>query len=304
MNHTKKEFWQRAWLEELGVDWRAPLPRVGENHAAAVVRETRPASSPVGPATRPAALPEAERALSASAPSVAAPEATSTPATPAADAASAPVAPTPSTFVAPSEAPRQATVDTPPVAEKTVTAPPAASVPTPAPQRAELQLEGRWRWSWWQAKAPHQEAPAALLLRPWAPATQDDPRGRELLANAMAAVAREPMRPGVGTVGGVTDSGCNLATLQALVAQAPLSLNTESVPVVICMPPNWPLPPQPSRLAGWEVGMSITLPTAPQSLTLALIPAPSVMLRLGAAAKRLAWRALAPIHPEHRPDND
>ncbi len=256
MTVATQEFWQRAWLQELGVEWRRPLPRLGDATAdvAAPPRESTPVapveSNPARPSPAPVSAPEPRLAPDAS-------------------------------------------------VSRPASAPPVVPVATEAAERAPFELPGRWRWSWWQAATDSAGVPA-LLLRPFAPAGHDDPRGRELLANAMAAIGRVPLPRSQGVVGGVLESGCNLQALQERVAQPPVALPAGAVAVVVCMPDDWPLPPQPSPLAGWEVGMSAPLTGGQATLQLALIPAPSVMLRLGAAAKRLAWRALAPLHPDSR----
>jgi len=292
-----QEFWRRAWLRELGVEWRGPLPApllpaAHRGAAAAGAAEananandaTASDETPSGPETAAAAPdaaenhpePVAESTRSRHPLEATLPEAT--PAEVTQPEVSQPEATQPE--VTPADTERRPAEPMPPV--------PAQAAPPPQAWR----LTGGWRWSWWRGSEAVEQA---LLLRPADAPRQTDAAARDLLAAAMAAVGLVPVpRDRERPLGGLADR-LDEVTLRELASRPWRPLARQPLVVIVCLPPR--LEHELSRQTGVAEaapGGQWLLPGQP-GLQLVFLPAPERMLEEGAAAKRVAWQALAPL---------
>lgn len=263
------EFWRRAWLHELGLDWRADLPVIaGPDPIPAVQLEPPSAAEGTAEVARD--------------PEVAAGEPTDLQPVPtpieraAADADASVSAPAPARDEAPAVAPD----DTPG----------QAAVATPALVHAWPAIDGAWRWSWWRGTPPAALA-QALLLRPAGAASPTDVQARTLLAAALQAIGLAPEPRGARPVGGVWTDGVTVARL----ADAARDVVPEALPLVViwCLPAD-----QAAALAPWSDGQAVPgtqwRMTGTRELQLVVLPAPENMLATP-SLKRVAWQALAPL---------
>lgn len=263
-----RDFWRRALLRELGIEWRGPLP-------AAVPAAGRSEAS--GPGTdRPPAADTPPEAAELSSGRVVACE----PAVPAASAE-----------------PAESTESTEPA--KSVEPLPVEPAPAHSPAAA-WHLAGKWRWSWWRGDGAVEQA---LLLRPADAPRPTDGAARDLLAAAMAAVGLTPVprdheRPVGGVIGELDEK-----TLRSLAGRPWRPLRDQPLTVIVCLPPRLEHDlARQSGVAQAVPGGQWPLP-GPPALRLVLLPSPERMLAEGAAAKRVAWRALAPLQSRLLPDS-
>lgn len=300
---------RRAWLQELGVEWRGPLPEPLVARRAEYVPSEPPVPEPQAPGREePPPTPPVDEPPSGPAPvdeppvapqPVEEPPPHRPPLSPPAD-----VPPGEPPYDEPprEDPPAQSPPDEePPLAPPPVQEPPrdstlqrpAALAAARAMARRQARVQGAWRWSWWQASSAEMRGPAqALLLRPAEAPRETDARARDLLAAAMQAVGLQPVPRRDAATGGLWRDGVELAWLHEQASQR--WQEAEAMPVIWCLPVSrrallTTILEQPHAVPGTRWLLAGTPP-----LQLVLVPAPEDML-LDAALKRVAWQALAPL---------
>ncbi|MGE4338741.1 MAG: hypothetical protein AB7E55_22590 [Pigmentiphaga sp.] len=256
-----QEFWRRAWLRELGVEWRGPLPDSAPQAATAHARDSISGST----TNRPPPVAETGS------------EATDS---------------QPEAVIVPASG-LSLNQEASPASADSRSVEPIPSVPVRAENnRPAWRLTGGWRWSWWRGEAAVKQA---LLLRPADAPRHTDAAARDLLAAAMAAVGLTPVpRDRERPMGGVTGE-LDEKTLRNLATQPWRPLVDQSLTVIVCLAPRMEHElARQSGIASAVPGDQWQLPGQP-ALRLVLLPSPERMLEEGATAKRVAWRALAPL---------
>lgn len=303
---------RRAWLQEIGIEWRGPLP------APILVQTALRAETPAPDAPRP--LPEVDRPKPEPVPRE--PEVDDPPTeVPQGDPgidephdqpseepvidepprerppADEPPVDDPSHEPPPVEEPPidEPSRDRPPIGEPSMAKAvrPAAQAAAHAAARQRKLVRGAWRWSWWQA---HPQGPAgptrALLLRPATAPRATDAQARDLLAAAMKAVGLQPIPRRDPALGGVWQDGVDLAWLHQSASEQ--AANESGLPVIWCLPHTnrtllASVLSQPHAVPGTRWPLAGEPP-----LQLVLVPAPEEMLTQP-DLKRVAWQALAPL---------